>query len=151
MDDFWTDAEDTVLTIAWGAGVCTKEISQMLSELGKSLRSRSAVIGRAHRLRLPKHKKRYGVQNEPVLRAPRDLRRPSKQEWIDAAKCEAARSCVDLVPLLAGSRNKPFVAVRRRAWNALHVRGYSYKQIGIVSGFDHTSVRDGLLRLRETS
>lgn len=76
---------------------------------------------------------------------------PTKGEWIYAATLEAIASCVAPVHILRGSRRRDHVHARWRAWRRLlnENPAYSVKGLSRVCGHDHTSILNGLWRLRK--
>ncbi len=76
---------------------------------------------------------------------------PTKGEWIGAATKEAIAACVEPSAILRGSRERRHIYARWRAWQRLLDENPSYCPVGIakVSGFDASTVWNGLWRLRK--
>lgn len=77
------------------------------------------------------------------------LYQPSKQDWIKAATDQAIKAKVRPSDVMAGSRTRAISFARWRAWKAVldenpHV---SIAGVARISGFDHTSVLNGIARL----
>lgn len=142
---FWTEDEDAIVLDMW-EGVCSSEaIANVINARCGSQRTHNSVIGRAYRLAL--RKRTTGPRSATGQHS--HMRHPTKAQWIEAAAAEAETAAVELVPLLAGAKSRAFVPVRWRAWQRLHGAGFSLSGIGHIAGFDHTSVRHGLIRLAE--
>lgn len=74
---------------------------------------------------------------------------PPASAWMRIATEEAIRSGLRPADVLGGTHRRPVAYARWRAWRALK-EAYpkaSLLGIGTVSGFDHTGVRYGLMRL----
>jgi GcrA cell cycle regulator len=65
--NFWTAEQDAMLTRLWAEGCSASQISH---QLASTSRSRNAVIGRAHRLKLPPRPARQSMR-QPAPRKPR--------------------------------------------------------------------------------
>ena len=78
---------------------------------------------------------------------------PSKRTWIQIATQEAEREGVSPVAVMAGVRHGPITRARWRAWERLKRENPSYSLAGIgrVTGFHHTTVMFGLMRLAGVS
>lgn len=75
---------------------------------------------------------------------------PTKGEWIGAATKEAIAACIAPIHVLRGSRVRTHIYARWRAWQRLLDENPNYcpKGIATVSGFDYSTVSNGLWRLR---
>lgn len=80
---------------------------------------------------------------------PPPRRHPPKETWIALVTDESSALGVDPVPVLAGVPGELLSRIRWRAWRRAQSLGFSVHGIGVVSGFDHTSVRYGISRLAQ--
>lgn len=79
------------------------------------------------------------------------LLEPSKAIWIEAASKHAVAAKVAPREVLAGSKSWPHVHARWKAWREIletHPK-LSLAGMGRVSGFDHTTIANGLDRLAQ--
>jgi len=78
---------------------------------------------------------------------------PTEGEWLGAAARASIQANIHVKHILSGSRIRSHVRARWAAWRALldSNQQFSMKGVGEVSGFDHSSVMNGMQRLRELS
>jgi len=74
---------------------------------------------------------------------------PPQAAWLRIAAEEAQRSGLRLAGVLGGSKQRPYVYARWRAWQRLQDEfpRASLAGMGRTTGFDHSSVRWGLMRV----
>lgn len=60
--------------------------------------------------------------------------------WERKATKAAQDAGLDPVKVLAGQRDRAHTTVRWSVWRELCAKGYSYKSIGLASGYDHTTI-----------
>jgi GcrA cell cycle regulator len=76
----WTDEHDDMLKRLWKQGLSCSQIAKKMHEEGAPDRSRNAIIGRVHRLRLvargdtPRQNRTYQQRRAAALRAPKEKR-----------------------------------------------------------------------------
>lgn len=89
--------------------------------------------------------KRNGLQTISIGK----LLEPSKDEWIDAAKIEAAKAMVPLAHVLGGKTYREAVRARWAAWKAVLDANpnYSIAGVGRISGYGHDTILHSLKRM----
>ena len=80
----------------------------------------------------------------PDMTPPRKLGL-SQRKWIKTVTEVCAQYGMAPEPVLAGSKAHRHVGLRWEAWRILAAYGHSYAAIGKTSGYDHTSVRYGVV------
>lgn len=109
-------------------------------------------LGRTHKA---VRRQRSDLHLHTLVRKPRGrlgrykTLRPSKETWVRLLEAEATTAVISAVKAFAGDRHRPFVHARWRAWSRARDLGFSVISIAEVSGFDHSSVLNGLRRLNE--
>lgn len=129
VEPFWTEEKDTRLIALTTTHTCIAAAREMHI-------SRKAMNGRA---------KALGFKFQPRS----NTTEPSFEEWRTVALEAATEAGVCHMAVIRGDRNKAVCWARWRAWKKLMAMDDSYSLAGVgrVSGWDHTSVRFGLLRL----
>ena len=81
----------------------------------------------------------------------RKLWEPSPAIWIETASRHATAARIAPREVLAGYKSWPHVHARWRAWREILETYPRLSQAGVarISGFDHTTLRSGLLRLAQ--
>lgn len=72
---------------------------------------------------------------------------PKHAQKVMESFCEGTG--VTLSKALGNCRTRDVVAVRRACWSHLEAQGYSLASIGRAYGWDHTTVRFGVIKFRE--
>jgi hypothetical protein len=110
----------------------------------KGARHCASVLGRsAHACRIQATKIGVYVYQ-------RQAGRPSRRLYLAALQVEADAAGIAVDTLLGCSRKRKIVHVRWRAWKTLYDTGrYSTTGIGMVAGYDHSSLCNAFQRLRE--
>jgi hypothetical protein len=75
--------------------------------------------------------------------------RPSDDDWWDAVIDAAVIAGLSPAQVFSPRRDRVLVQARWRAWRALEQRGFSVHGIAYIAGYDHTTVRHGLERLKK--
>lgn len=80
----------------------------------------------------------------------REMLSPSKDEWVQIASQKAREARIRPSDVLAGCRYPAAVRARWEAWDEVLGLNPHYSIAGVarVSGFDHTTILNGLSRLR---
>lgn len=89
--------------------------------------------------------------------AGRNIRDKGRRRWSDKCRCSgliweraarraASEAGLDATKFLAGQDGRRYVSARWQLWAKLSSR-FTYSSIGKASGFDHASVRHGVLQL----
>lgn len=120
----WLPRHDAVVAAQYGT-IPVKQIAQTLR------RTPSAINTRAANLNLAK----------------RQQPRPKASRWIELATAEAQRRVIDLDDVLGGARKGALA--RWYAFRTLRTEGASLHGIAAVTGFDHSTVHNGLRRIRD--
>ena len=82
------------------------------------------------------------------------IKQLSAEEWgaarpsVIAIKAAAKHHGIPEWEIKGRCREQHVVAARWHAWNILHEFGWSYSKIGKTLGYDHTSIRHGIMNLK---
>ena len=122
---------------------------QLISLCGETHMTDAARIMGINIERVQRRIKRLGIACLTLS----ESKTPTEGEWLGAATRAALASGINVKHVLSGSRQRAHVRARWRAWKALLDGNpqFSMKGVAAISGFDHTSVMNGLKRLRELS
>lgn len=131
----WTPQEFAILDANWGK-VRPEEIAKMVS------RTRHAVCSAASNRGLTNRRRRRKWENKWYGK----YKRCTPDLWVTVGLLASHDAGIDPVKMFAGAHDVAATQVRWAAWRSLAAAGYSLNTIGKASGFDHTSVRNAVLR-----